>query len=196
LPADVGARLLPIVSCDLFVFILINEAEPEGVSFSLTPDQNAAHGKGPDFLDLIDDFLDAPPGTIIELPGDVDLDLVDDAPAGAALGPFPAAEPDDAYAHGFEAFEGLVVRVEVFVGDDPEPVFDEEFSWDAHIEDLDCPGEDGDEDDEAGEDGGQGGELPATGAAPALLVAGGAALLGLGGGLYLAGRRRPETPGD
>lgn len=198
MPEEVDADFFPVVSCEFLVFFLNNTGEEAGISFQFTPNQDAVHGHGGDFLEFLDEFLAAEPGDVVEIPGDAGLDTegegVGEIGAGETAGPFGPFLVDGvpAHAHGFEAAPGLVVQVEVFIGEGEaaETVLDEEFAWDELIGDRECDeGQDG----EGGEDGGEGGELPKTGISTGMIVAGAAALLVLGGGMFLLARRRRVT---
>lgn len=197
LPPELAADFFPVINCDFIVFFVNNRDEADGLSVAFTPNQDAVHGHAPDFLPFLDEFLDSEPGTVVEIPDDAGLvtdgDNVGPIDAGettAAFGPFA---PGDAHAHGFEAAPGLVITVDLMVGDEPvEFEGGNEFAFDELIGDLDCD-EDGGEGDGDGEGDGEGGELPVTGSSTGLFVAGAAALLALGGGLYLVARRRRVT---
>lgn len=192
LPPELAADFFPVVSCEFIVFFVNNRGEEDGITVAFTPNQDAVHGHAPDFLPFLDEFLESEPGTVVEIPDDAGLVTEGEnvGPIGAdettvTLGPF---NPDDAHAHGFEAAPGLVITVDLMVGDQ-QVGFEggNEFAFDELVGDLDCDEDDG---DGAGDDDGGGGELPATGSSTGLLAASGAALLALGGTLCLAVRRR------
>lgn len=194
LPPELAADFFPVVSCEFIVFFVNNRGEEDGITVAFTPNQDAVHGHAPDFLPFLDEFLESEPGAVVEIPDDAGLvtDGENVGPIGAdettvTLGPF---NPDDAHAHGFEAAQGLVITVDLMVGDQPvEFEGGNEFAFDELVGDLDCDEDDGDGEGDGEGDGG-GGELPVTGSSTGLIVAGGAALLALGGGLCLATQRR------
>lgn len=162
--------------CDLFVFALRNDGEKEGVTLTLSPNQDATHGHAPDLIELID----VPDGEV-EIPEDFALDTVGTLGGGEEFSAGPL-DVGDAHAHGFEPFEGLVVTATVTIGE--ETLDSVEISWDALLE------EDGTVCDE---DGGEGGELPVTGTSTWLIAGGALALLAVGAVLFLVARRRRIT---
>jgi LPXTG-motif cell wall-anchored protein len=181
-PTDVpGADLMVAANCDIVVFILRNTMDEDGhLELHLTPHQDAVHGHAPGLVGLLDEGHGT--GTV-PAPGDSTLDIVGDIAGGATveLGPL---EFGDAHAHGFEAFEGLTVTVEV-IFDDPHAtevslMYQHTFSWDEVIADL-------------GLECASSGKLADTGAPTALFAAGALLLLAAGGGLFWAARRRRVT---
>jgi LPXTG-motif cell wall-anchored protein len=181
LPEDVDADFVTIATCDVLVFIFRNNGEEDGLSFSLTPNETATHGHAADFLPL----LDAEPDEdgFVEVPEGAGLDVVGEVAGGETVGPLGPFAVGEAHAHGFEAFAGLEVTVEVTVGDEPVELDEPVTSWDAAVEGLGCePADDG-----------EGGELPTTGISTGLIAGGAVVLLALGGGLFLVARRRRVT---
>lgn len=179
----------PVVTCDLLLFLVINDGEEDGVGMALTPNQDAVHGHAPGIVELLedDDFVEGT-GFVVDAPADV-LDVVGPLGAGETFGPITVGneEPNNFHAHGFQGADGLEVTIELFVGD--ALVGAPSFSWDDLFavadERLDCEEDDG--------EGGGEPELPVTGS-PSLMIAGGALLLlVLGGVMYLLARRRRVT---
>lgn len=198
------AELMVVADCHTFSFVVRNNERPAPdakssenlIEMHLTPNEDAVHGHAPDLVGLLDEQHDS---GIVEGPGDTDLDVVGDVAGGdtVVLGPFSGEE---SHAHGFEAFKGLEVTVELYFHTD-EPamhsdndveqflMYQRTFAWDEVIADL---GVDCTTDDDVTEDPGD--ETLADTGAPTLLVAGGAVLLlTVGGGLFWLARARRTT---
>lgn len=191
LPDDVDADLVTITTCEVIVFILRNNGEEAGISFSLTPNQAATPVVAPEFVRLLDaepneDGFVEVPAELSDPAGDA-FEILDEVGAGETYGPIGPQPVNGVTAHGFLAFGGLEITVEVTVGDEPVELDEPVTSWDEAAAGLGCGPDDG------GSDGGEGGELPVTGASTPIIVAGAVALLVLGGGLYLLARRRRPT---
>lgn len=59
----------PVVTCDLLLFLVINDGEEDGVGMALTPNQDAVHGHAPGIVELLedDDFVEGT-GFVVDAP--------------------------------------------------------------------------------------------------------------------------------
>jgi hypothetical protein len=174
-PPTPPITVVPGATCEFALVFVRNDGVEEPITMALTPNEDTAHGHGGAFLEFFEDPVDG----VVEIPEGLELEIVGDIAAGDTVGPLGPFEVGAAHVHGFEAFAGLEVQVVIAAGE--EVLLDETFVWDELAAELDC------------EDDGEGGGLPVTGMSTGLLALGALVLLAIGGGLYLAARRRRVT---
>jgi LPXTG-motif cell wall-anchored protein len=184
-PPDLTDTVFAGVTCDFLIVFVFNDDIEEGVSITITPNEDTVHGDAPDFIEFGEQIREGDEGEIFDIPPDAGLEDTEDVAGGETLGPIGPFAPGERHAHGFEAFEGFEVEVAIFLGDSEEPAEVFTSAWDD--EGLGC------EESPSPEPPGEGGGLPDTGAPTMLIVAGAGAMLLLGTGLFLMARRRRVT---